>query len=115
MGDTTGEDLELFRTSVRPSSRVARRAVDATIKAARADGRLPAGDCIEVAMLRGLADRLDWLRVDEDSKIAYAEATVQRQLLEALRTFGLVEERRATAEDLLHVLRTGAGEETLDE
>lgn len=95
------DDLVLYRTVARPSSKIARRAVDATIKRARADGRLPDGDGIEVAMLRGLADRLDWLRLDEDPKTAYAEATIQRQLLETLRALGLIGASEVDAVDRL--------------
>ncbi len=69
--------------------KVMRRSIDATIAAARADGRLPAGDCAEVTELRLLADRLDRLRIDPDTKVAYAEAAIHRELRETLLLYGL--------------------------
>ena len=81
------EQEELFGRKKPP--RVHRRAIDATITAARASGALPAGDCVQVSLLRGLADRLDKLRREDDPKNAYAEAAIHREMREALILFGV--------------------------
>lgn len=96
---TAKDDLALW--DLAPQSRITRRAIDATIKTARRDGRLPAGDCAQVAMLRQAADRLDQLRADKSTKATYAEVPAERMLLDLLSAFGLVGTAEADAVDKL--------------
>jgi len=90
-------DLALFSPAQPPPrSRVMRRHIDATIDRARGDGALPPGDGIEVGMLRDLADRLDRVRQDAETKAAYAEAALMRELRETLTMLGLTGGRQAS-------------------
>jgi hypothetical protein len=83
------DDLVLFQRAVRPQSRITRKAVDATIKAARESGKLPAGDCAQVALLRLIADELDQLRADTSTKAVWAKAQAWRELRDTMADFGL--------------------------
>ena len=76
---------------------ITRRAVDVSIRSARDAGRLPPGDCIEVALLRLIADELDMLRADTSTKATWAKAQVWRELRDTLTQFGLAEDRSTGA------------------